>query len=218
MSRAFGSCLGSAETAATSTRLDAASPSGTSFRERATRARRPRRAAAAAGGGAGVESRNAASNERLMKQVPAPSRIGAACLFRAITTVYVRAPPPAAAAANAPGGRALGAEAHRTLARRQGISVSARLARCEMPFDVWALATVARKLGFHCCGRWGPAVLVRLYDATVGSSLASPATSLHGSWLDGSLLSTLPGLCGASPGPLGWPAGPGRAATGAMAR
>ncbi|EOD27549.1 hypothetical protein EMIHUDRAFT_235671 [Emiliania huxleyi CCMP1516] len=63
-----------------------------------------------------------------------------------------------------------------------------------MPFDVWALATVARKLGFHCCGRWGPAVLVRLYDATVGSSLASPATSLHGSWLDGSLLSTLPGL------------------------
>ncbi|EOD33390.1 hypothetical protein EMIHUDRAFT_229711 [Emiliania huxleyi CCMP1516] len=83
-----------------------------------------------------------------------------------------------------------------------------------MPFDMWALATVARRLGVHCCGRWGPAVLVRLYDATVGSSLASPATTLHGPWLDGSLLSTLPGLCGASPGPLGWAAGPGRAATG----
>ena len=47
-------------------------------------------------------------------------RSAAPICFRAITTVYARAPPPAAAAANAPGGRALGAEAHRTLARLQG--------------------------------------------------------------------------------------------------
>ena len=53
---------------------------------------------------------------------------------------------------------------------------------------------------------------------TVGSSIGPPVTSLHDLWLDGSLLGMVPGFCGVSPGPLGWPAGPGRAGSGETGR
>ena len=56
-----------------------------------------------------------------------------------------------------------------------------------------------------------------LCDAPIGSSTSSPATSQHGSSLDGSLLSMLSAFCTASPGSLRRPAGPARTASGAMA-
>ena len=56
-----------------------------------------------------------------------------------------------------------------------------------------------------------------LCDAPIGSSTSSPATSQHGSSLDGSLPSMLLAFCTASPGSLRRPAGPARTASGAMA-
>ena len=61
----------------------------------------------------------------------------------------------------------------------------------------------------------GPA---RLGEARRGSSSSPPATSQHGSSLDGCLPSILSAFCTASPSSLGRSAGPGRAVSGAMAR
>ena len=140
------------------------------------------------------------------------------CGFRAITTVYARAPPLAAAGANARGGRALGAGAHRTLARRQGVSVSARLARCEVSFGMLALGKDASKLALLACGRGRAGGPARLGEARRGSSSSRPATSQHGSSLDGSLPSMLSALCTASTSCLGRPTGLERAVSGKMAR
>ena len=41
---------------------------------------------------------------------------------------------------DAPSGRALGAHANRVLSQRQDVPIRSRLARCEVSFDVWALA------------------------------------------------------------------------------
>ena len=60
-------------------------------------------------------------------------------------------------------------------------------------------------------------VVGSLCDAPIGSSTSSPATSQHGSSLDGSLPSMLLAFCTASPGSLRRPAGPARTASGAMA-
>jgi len=60
-------------------------------------------------------------------------------------------------------------------------------------------------------------VVGSLCDAPIGSSTSSPATSQHGSSLDGSLPSMLSAFCTASPGSLRRPAGPARTASGAMA-
>ena len=83
--------------------------------------------------------------------------------------------------------------------------------------DVWTLARNARKLAFHPWARGRTAVVGSLCDAPIGSSTSSPATSQHGSSLDGSLLSMLSAFCTASPGSLRRPAGPARTASGAMA-
>ena len=83
--------------------------------------------------------------------------------------------------------------------------------------DVWTLARNARKLAFHPWARGRTAVVGSLCDAPIGSSTSSPATSQHGSSLDGSLLSMLLAFCTASPGSLRRPAGPARTASGAMA-
>ena len=83
--------------------------------------------------------------------------------------------------------------------------------------DVWTLARNARKLAFHPWARGRTAVVGSLCDAPIGSSTSSPATSQHGSSLDGSLLSMLLAFCTASPGSLRRPAGPARTALGAMA-
>ena len=65
--------------------------------------------------------------------------------------------------------------------------------------DVWTLARNARKLAFHPWARGRTAVVGSLCDAPIGSSTSSPATSQHGSSLDGSLLSMLSAFCTASP-------------------
>ena len=83
--------------------------------------------------------------------------------------------------------------------------------------DVWTLARNARKLAFHPWARGRTAVVGSLCDAPIGSSTSSPATSQHGSSLDGSLLSMLLAFCTAPPGSLRRPAGPARTASGAMA-
>ena len=83
--------------------------------------------------------------------------------------------------------------------------------------DVWTLARNARKLAFHPWARGRTAVVGSLCDAPIGSSTSSPATSQHGSSLDGSLPSMLLAFCTASPGSLRRPAGPARTASGAMA-
>ena len=83
--------------------------------------------------------------------------------------------------------------------------------------DVWTLARNARKLAFHPWARGRTAVVGSLCDAPISSSTSSPATSQHGSSLDGSLPSMLLAFCTASPGSLRRPAGPARTASGAMA-
>ena len=83
--------------------------------------------------------------------------------------------------------------------------------------DVWTLARNARKLAFHPWARGRTAAVGSLCDAPIASSTSSPATSQHGSSLDGSLLSMLSAFCTASPGSLRRPAGPARTASGAMA-
>ena len=89
--------------------------------------------------------------------------------------------------ARAPGGRALGARADRVLARRRDIRIPSRLAGCEGPFDVWALARNARMLALYACSRGRPGGLTSLREALIGSSTSPPATTEHGSWLDESL-------------------------------
>ncbi|EOD21183.1 hypothetical protein EMIHUDRAFT_241506 [Emiliania huxleyi CCMP1516] len=61
--------------------------------------------------------------------------------------------------------------------------------------DVWTLARNARKLAFHPWARGRTAVVGSLCDAPIGSSTSSPATSQHGSSLDGSLPSMLLAFC-----------------------
>ncbi|EOD15968.1 hypothetical protein EMIHUDRAFT_210925 [Emiliania huxleyi CCMP1516] len=76
------------------------------------------------------------------------------------------------------------------------------LRACRMLCDVWTLARNARKLAFHPCARGRTAVVGSLCDAPIGSSTSSPATSQHGSSLDGSLPSALLAFCTASPSSL----------------
>ena len=105
----------------------------------------------------------------------------------------------------------------RRLARPCGEQKFGSLRACRMLCDVWTLARNARKLAFHPWARGRTAVVGSLCDAPIGSSTSSPATSQHGSSLDGSLLSMLLAFCTASPGSLRRPAGPARTASGAMA-
>ena len=105
----------------------------------------------------------------------------------------------------------------RRLARPCGEQKFGSLRACRMLCDVWTLARNARKLAFHPWARGRTAVVGSLCDAPIGSSTSSPATSQHGSSLDGSLLSMLLAFCTASPGSLRRPAGPARTALGAMA-
>ena len=105
----------------------------------------------------------------------------------------------------------------RRLARPCGEQKFGSLRACRMLCDVWTLARNARKLAFHPWARGRTAVVGSLCDAPIGSSTSSPATSQHGSSLDGSLLSMLSAFCTASPSSLGRSAGPGRAVSGAAA-
>ena len=105
----------------------------------------------------------------------------------------------------------------RRLARPCGEQKFGSLRACRMLCDVWTLARNARKLAFHPWARGRTAVVGSLCDAPIGSSTSSPATSQHGSSLDGSLPSMLLAFCTASPGSLRRPAGPARTASGAMA-
>ena len=107
--------------------------------------------------------------------------------------------------------------ADRRLARPCGEQKFGSLRACRMLCDVWTLARNARKLAFHPWARGRTAVVGSLCDAPIGSSTSSPATSQHGSSIDGSLLSMLLAFCTASPGSLRRPAGPARTASGAMA-
>ena len=90
----------------------------------------------------------------------------------------------------------------RRLARPCGEQKFGSLRACRMLCDVWTLARNARKLAFHPWARGRTAVVGSLCDAPIGSSTSSPATSQHGSSLDGSLLSMLSAFCTASPGSL----------------
>ena len=90
----------------------------------------------------------------------------------------------------------------RRLARPCGEQKFGSLRACRMLCDVWTLARNARKLAFHSWARGRTAVVGSLCDAPIGSSTSSPATSQHGSSLDGSLLSMLLAFCTASPGSL----------------
>ena len=76
----------------------------------------------------------------------------------------------------------------RRLARPCGEQKFGSLRACRMLCDVWTLARNARKLAFHPWARGRTAVVGSLCDAPIGSSTSSPATSQHGSSLDGSLL------------------------------
>ena len=106
----------------------------------------------------------------------------------------------------------------RRLARPCGEQKFGSLRACRMLCDVWTLARNARKLAFHPWARGRTAVVGSLCDAPIGSSTSSPATSQPGSSLDGSLLSMPHSVfCAASLGSLGWPTGPARTASGAMA-
>ena len=105
----------------------------------------------------------------------------------------------------------------RRLARPCGEQKFGSLRACRMLCDVWTLARNARKLAFHPWARGRTAVVGSLCDAPIGSSTSPPATSQHGSSLDGSLPSMLSAFCTASPGSLRRPAGPARTASGAMA-
>jgi len=90
----------------------------------------------------------------------------------------------------------------RRLARPCGEQTFGSLRACRMLCDVWTLARNARKLAFHPWARGRTTVVGSLCDAPIGSSTSSPATSQHGSSLDGSLLSMLSAFCTASPGSL----------------
>ncbi|EOD21701.1 hypothetical protein EMIHUDRAFT_207732 [Emiliania huxleyi CCMP1516] len=83
----------------------------------------------------------------------------------------------------------------RRLARPCGEQKFGSLRACRMLCDVWTLARNARKLAFHPWARGRTAVVGSLCDAPIGSSTSSPATSQHGSSLDGSLLSMLSAFC-----------------------
>ncbi|EOD36739.1 hypothetical protein EMIHUDRAFT_200931 [Emiliania huxleyi CCMP1516] len=85
--------------------------------------------------------------------------------------------------------------ADRRLARPCGEQKFGSLRACRMLCDVWTLARNARKLAFHPWARGRTAVVGSLCDAPIGSSTSSPATSQHGSSLDGSLLSMLLAFC-----------------------
>ena len=124
----------------------------------------------------------------------------------------------APAGAEAPGGRRLGARADRLLARRREIPIPSRLMRGEGPFDVWKLAKDARKLALYACGRGRADGLGGRREQLNGSTTSPRTTSQLRSTRDGSLVSTLSGVCGLSTGHLGWAARPERAASAAMGR